>query len=154
MIVRLLFICCRHRNFVVKLYARRGNLGEFFSLLLLICPVLVRGCGTLGKALVLRVGMCGLWLVCCQGRPHFPVRYDQIPSNSRIGIENWIRGCENSKCGSENTTRGCLLSPRVHENSPHGREFWSCGSKNTTRRCENSTRGSSNSKAGQEIEPS
>jgi glutaredoxin-related protein len=34
---------------------------------------LVRGCGTLGKALVMRAGLCGLWQVCCLGRPHFRV---------------------------------------------------------------------------------
>ena len=51
-----------------------GNLGESFSLLLLICPVLVRGCGTLGKGFGLCGWMCGLWQVCCLGRPHFIVR--------------------------------------------------------------------------------
>jgi len=45
-----------------------GNLGESFSLLLLICPVLVRGCGTLGKALVFAgwivrgFAMCAVWV--------------------------------------------------------------------------------------------
>ena len=53
--------------------ARGGNLGEFFGVLLLLRQILVRGACTLGKALVLRVGLCGLWQVCCLGRPHFLV---------------------------------------------------------------------------------
>jgi hypothetical protein len=53
-----------------------------------ICPVLVRGCGTLGKGFGLCGWMCGLWQVCCLGRPHCRVRYAQIWSNSMIGRKN------------------------------------------------------------------
>ena len=134
--------------------AREGNLGESFGLLLIICPVLVRGCGTLGKALVLREGLCELWQVCCLGRPHFRVRYVLICLNSMICRENLSRGCKNSKYGRENTTRGCLLSKRGRNNSTRGFLLLCRGCKNSFVGRENSTRESYCSKAGQEISKS
>jgi hypothetical protein len=71
-----LSVCCSfvvsHRNFVVKLYERGGNLGESFSLLLLIYPVLVRGAALLAKALNCAVGgvafgKCAAWVCLTVG---------------------------------------------------------------------------------------
>ncbi len=53
-----------HGSLYIKCTCAGGNLDYSLSLLLLLCPVLVMGCGTLGKALVLRVELCGLWQVC------------------------------------------------------------------------------------------
>jgi hypothetical protein len=81
-----------------------GNLGESFSLLLLICPVLVRGAALLAKALDCAVG-CAAFGKCAAWVGHTGGLNMQIWSNSKIGRDNQ----EISKSSCLLYESGCLL---------------------------------------------
>ena len=99
---RLFFV---HWSLYNIVYLRGGNLDYSFSLLLLLFQILVRGCGTLGKALVLRVGMCGFGI--------------GVVSSIISKVINWINaGCFDCLYANGKQRQGDNNNPCHHEIPP------------------------------------